>query len=33
MSFNCPKFVKEFVDYVKGLNVNSALEVGCLSES
>lgn len=31
MSFNCPKFIKEFKKYVKGLEVKTALEVGALS--
>lgn len=31
MSFNCPVFIKEFADYVKGLEVETILEVGCLS--
>lgn len=32
MSFNCPKFIEEFKQYVSSLGViNSALEVGCYS--
>jgi hypothetical protein len=31
MSFNCPKFIKEFKQYVGGLQVRAILEVGSYS--